>query len=69
MIEKAGGRNLLIDENSLVLEGDWQPSTPVVHEFPSRAAVEAFWNSPEYQPRKTLRRRQSTVAVVVGENA
>jgi uncharacterized protein (DUF1330 family) len=69
MIERAGGRNLVVDPDALVLEGDWKPSTLVVHEFPSRAAVQEFWDSPEYAPFKELRRRHSSVQVVVGETA
>ncbi|SEQ94547.1 Uncharacterized conserved protein, DUF1330 family [Lentzea xinjiangensis] len=69
LIEKAGARNVLIDSNALVLEGDWAPSTLVVHEFASKAAVREFWDSPEYQPFKELRRKYSTVQVVVGETA
>ena len=67
MIERAGGRNLVVDPDALVLEGEWKPSTLVVHEFPSRAAVQEFWDSPEYAPFKELRRRYSSVQVVVGE--
>jgi uncharacterized protein (DUF1330 family) len=67
MIEEAGGRNLVVDPDALVLEGTWRPSTLVVHEFPSREAVQRFWDSPEYAPFKELRRRYSSVQVVVGE--
>jgi uncharacterized protein (DUF1330 family) len=69
LIEKAGGRNVLIDGDALVLEGDWAPPTLVIHEFSSKAAIQEFWDSPEYQPFKELRRKYSTVKVVVGETA
>jgi uncharacterized protein (DUF1330 family) len=69
LIEKAGARNVLIDGDALVLEGDWTPETLVIHEFADKAAVQAFWDSPEYQPFKDLRRKYSTVQVVVGETA
>lgn len=69
LLEKASARNLLVDDSVLVLEGDWTPSTLVVHEFADRAAAQEFWDSPEYQPYKELRRRYSTVKVVVGEAA
>ncbi|GGU47970.1 DUF1330 domain-containing protein [Lentzea flava] len=67
LIEKTGARNLIIDDKPLVLEGDWSPRTLVIHEFENKEAVEKFWNSPEYQPFKQLRRKYSTVQVVVGE--
>ncbi|HEX7301965.1 DUF1330 domain-containing protein [Lentzea sp.] len=69
LLEKAGGRNILMDDDALVLEGDWTPPSLVIHEFADRAAVQAFWDSPEYQPLKELRRRFSRVKVVVGETA
>ncbi|GGO91865.1 DUF1330 domain-containing protein [Wenjunlia tyrosinilytica] len=69
LIDRAGGRNVLIDDNALVLEGDWRPATLVIHHFPSKAALQEFWDSPEYQPLKVLRREYSTVKVVVGESA
>jgi uncharacterized protein (DUF1330 family) len=67
LIEKSGARNIFIDDKPLVLEGDWTPRTLVIHEFESKEAVQRFWDSPEYQPFKQLRRRYSTVRVVVGE--
>ncbi|MFD7631704.1 DUF1330 domain-containing protein [Streptomyces sp. NPDC059851] len=67
LIDKAGGSNVLIDDNPLVLEGDWHPTTLVIHRFPSKAALQEFWDSPAYQPLKELRRAYSTVKVVVGE--
>lgn len=68
LLEKAGGRNVLTDGDALVLEGDWTTPTLVIHEFADIAAVQAFWDSPEYQPLKDLRRKYSTVQVV-GETA
>lgn len=67
LLEKAGGRNVLTDADALVPEGDWTPPTLVIHEFADRAAAQAFWDSPEYQPLKDLRRKYSTVKVVVGQ--
>ncbi len=67
LIEKAGASILVVDDNCLLLEGDVRPSTLVIHEFPSKESVRAFWDSPEYQPLKALRRRHSTVNVVVAE--
>jgi uncharacterized protein (DUF1330 family) len=69
LMDQFGGRNVLVDNGAVVLEGDWTPPTLVIHEFADRAAVQQFWDSPEYQPLKELRRRYSTVKVVVGETA
>jgi uncharacterized protein (DUF1330 family) len=65
LIDKAGGRNLTTDPHAVVLEGDWKPPVLIIHEFPDKDAVEKFWNSPEYAPYKELRRRYSSVKVVV----
>ncbi|ONI75834.1 hypothetical protein BWI15_08465 [Kribbella sp. ALI-6-A] len=67
LIERVGARNVLVDPESQTLEGDWHPPTLVIHEFPSKQAILDFWNSPEYQPFKELRRKYSTVKVVVAE--
>lgn len=67
LIEKAGARNLVVDDECLVLEGDWRPNTLVIHEFDSKEAALAFWDAPDYQPLKALRRRHSTVSVVVAQ--
>ncbi|MGP3998809.1 DUF1330 domain-containing protein [Streptomyces sp. 8N706] len=68
LIERAGARNVVLDDTPLVLEGDWTPATLVIHEFPDKAAVRDFWDSPEYQPLKKLRRAHASVRVVAGEN-
>lgn len=41
-----------------VLEGSW-PGTAVLMEFPDRAAVDNWYNSPEYQAILPLRTRNS----------
>lgn len=69
LLKKYGARNVLTDGNPLMLEGEGAPRTLVVHEFPSMEAVRQFWDSPEYQPLKELRRRHARVRVVVGEAA
>ncbi|MFJ8637073.1 DUF1330 domain-containing protein [Streptomyces sp. NPDC093568] len=69
LIEKAGARNLLVDDNCVFLEGEWRPTTLVIHEFESKDAARRFWDAPEYQPLKALRRNYSRVSVVVGGTA
>ncbi|MFC8920673.1 DUF1330 domain-containing protein [Streptomyces sp. NPDC047821] len=67
LIEKAGARNLVVDDDCVVLEGDWRPAALVIHEFAGKEAALAFWDAPDYQPLKALRRKHSTVRVVVAE--
>jgi uncharacterized protein (DUF1330 family) len=69
LLEKAGARNLFFDADVMVMEGDWKPSQLIIFEFPDEEAVQNFWNSPEYQPLKELRRQYSTAKVIVGRPA
>jgi len=43
-----GRRYVVRGGDVTVLEGDWRPKMLVVAEFPSRAAAEAWYRSPEY---------------------
>ena len=55
LIEKHGGRYLARGGATEVLEGSWVPQRTVIVEFPSMAALKAFWDSPEYKPVQALR--------------
>jgi uncharacterized protein (DUF1330 family) len=57
MIAKHGGDIWLKGGSHKVLEnGHWQPDRVVIIEFPDMAALNAWYNSPEYQPLIALRR-------------
>src|SRR5262245_26548992 len=71
VIEKHGGRYLARGGATEVLEGSWEPRRTVIVEFPSMAALERFWSSPEYKPLREIRQastRSNLIAVegVVG---
>lgn len=68
IIAAHGGRYLARGGASEVLEGTWQPRRSAILEFPSVAALKAFWESPEYQPVRAIRERcaQSNMVVVEG---
>jgi uncharacterized protein (DUF1330 family) len=56
MIAKHGGRYLTKGGSHKVLEnGHWLPDRVVIIEFPDMAALNAWYNSPEYQPLIALR--------------
>jgi uncharacterized protein (DUF1330 family) len=60
MIAKHGGRLLTKPGSHTMPEGGhWKPDHMVVIEFPDMDALNAWYNSPEYQPLKALR-KQST---------
>lgn len=65
MIAQAGARTVVMDVEAQTLEGDWNPPALVIHEFTSKAAAMEFWDSPEYQPYKELRRKYADVKVVL----
>ena len=48
----------------MVIEGDWKPTRLVIFEFPSQAAAQSFYVSPEYQPLKALRMEASSANIV-----
>jgi uncharacterized protein (DUF1330 family) len=56
MIAKYGGRYLSKGGSHKVLETThWQPDRVALIEFPDMKALEAWYNSPEYQPLIALR--------------
>ncbi len=58
-IEKYGGRFLTRGGAVHALEGDWPARRRVIIEFPSLEAAWKWWDSPEYQKPKALRRANS----------
>ena len=60
-LEQHGGRVLVRADEYEHLEGDWTPHRVVIVEFPSMAQARAWWNGPEYDATKALR-RASTVS-------
>ncbi|HSN70272.1 MAG TPA: DUF1330 domain-containing protein [Steroidobacteraceae bacterium] len=65
--QKYGGEYLaLVPAPSLdVLEGEPEHRSVVIARFPSREAVHAFWNSPEYARAKELRAGKGTFYVTI----
>jgi uncharacterized protein (DUF1330 family) len=57
IVAKYGGRYLTRGENLAMPEGGyWTPERVAVFEFPDRAAIDAWYASPEYQPLIELRK-------------
>ncbi len=55
LIARHGGRFVVRGGAPATLEGPEETRRIVVIEFPSRAAVEAFYNDPAYEPVRTIR--------------
>ena len=58
-IEKYGGRFLARGGKATVLEGDWPQVRRVIIEFPTVEAAQRWWDSPEYEKPKSMRRANS----------
>ena len=70
LVERFGGRYVLRGPGAELLEGDFGAgASMVVSEWPDKAAVRAFWNSPEYAEAKALRDGIADVQVLVIEAA
>lgn len=66
LVAKYGGRYVMRAPGGKLLEGNWgEGASAVISEWPDEAAIDAFWNSKEYQDAKALRLDNSEVQVVV----
>lgn len=68
LIGRFGGRYVVRAPGAAALEGRMEDGASiVVSEWPDRAAVDRFWNSPEYAPLKAARQPLADVDVLVVE--
>ena len=68
-IQQYGGRFLVRGGKSKVLEGDWPERRRVIIEFPSLDAAQKWWDSPEYEKPKALRKANSKGRLLLVEGA
>jgi len=68
-IEKYGGRFLVRGGATQVLEGEWPQRRRVILEFPSVDAARKWWDSPDYEKPKALRRANSNGRLLLIEGA
>ena len=72
LIAKHGGRYVTKGGSQVVLEKDnavWQPERVVIIEFPDMAALNAWYESPEYKPLIALRRASAKDMLITLEGA
>lgn len=67
IVRKFGGRYLAVGGEVRVLEGDWAPRRTVVIEFPDMAALQSFYDSPEYAQVRGIRWRSADSRLVALE--
>lgn len=63
-IEAHGGRYLAAGGQAEVVEGDWEPTFPVLIEFPSLEALRLWYDSGAYRPLKALRQEAADCDMV-----
>lgn len=64
LIARLGG-TYLNNGVTRVLDGQaWKPERVIIIEFPDKASLDGWYNSPEYQPMRKLRDACSTVMVI-----
>ncbi|HEX4109410.1 MAG TPA: DUF1330 domain-containing protein [Solirubrobacteraceae bacterium] len=63
-LEPHGATIRAIDEEPEVLEGVWPGTRTVVLEFPTRADLRAWYDSPEYQTAAQVRLRATDTVMV-----
>ena len=68
-IANHGGRFLVRGGAAEVLEGDWPQKRRVIIEFASMEAARRWWNSPEYEKPKAMRRANSKGRLILLEGA
>lgn len=68
-IEKFGGRFLVRGTPCHALEGEWPERRRVLIEFPTAEAARKWWDSPEYEKPKALRRANSKGRLLLLEGA
>jgi uncharacterized protein (DUF1330 family) len=68
-IANHGGRFLVRGGAAEVLEGDWPQKRRVIIEFASMEAARRWWNSPEYEKPKAMRRANSKGRLILLDGA
>jgi len=58
---KKFGAEVIAASAPKVLEGEWEGNWSAVVKFPNMSVAEEWYNSPEYQPLKELRKLELTV--------
>jgi uncharacterized protein (DUF1330 family) len=69
IVQRFGGRYVVMRGARADLEGDWGQTRIVISEWPSMAVAQAFWDSPEYREAAKLREGTGTFRVTLLETA
>jgi uncharacterized protein (DUF1330 family) len=68
VVAKFGGRYVVRAPGAVSLEGGFgEGQSVVISEWADKAAIERFWNSPDYAPLRKARQSLAEVQVVIVE--
>jgi len=65
VFSKYNGDVVLVDEEPVVLEGDWKHTRLVMIRFPDEAEARRWYFSPEYQQLKQFRQTASDADIIL----
>ncbi|MFX1538142.1 MAG: DUF1330 domain-containing protein [Promethearchaeota archaeon] len=65
VLKKYKGDVLVVDENPVILEGEWFYSRVVIIRFPSVEAAEKWYHSPEYREIVRYRHNASKADAII----
>lgn len=64
LVEKYGGKALVIDATPVYFEGNWIPRNMILLEFPNMSAICGLLSSPEYAPLAAMRQASAYTDLV-----
>jgi uncharacterized protein (DUF1330 family) len=67
LVEKYGGKYVVVDDQVEPLEGDWSPPRIVMIEFPSKERAKEWLNCEEYQEPRKIRKRTARTKMILVE--
>jgi len=67
IVERYGGRYVLMGGKCEVVAGQWRPTYPVMIEFPSLEQAKSWYHSPDYTPLIKMRQKASRGRLMVVE--
>ncbi|KCZ83545.1 hypothetical protein HAD_13124 [Hyphomonas adhaerens MHS-3] len=65
ILPRYGGKLLSVDDGAEVIEGDWPYNRTVLLEFPDKAGMQTWYNSPEYRDLVKHRYASSTAEIAL----
>lgn len=69
LVSRFGGEYIVRTPKATILEGDFgEGMASVVSKWPSRDALDAFYNAPDYQPLKAARMAISDCHILIAED-